>query len=454
MSETSHHYPLQNYTDLLLTFYGDDLTGSTDALEALDSYGVPSVLFTRIPNDEQRARFADKRVLGLAGTSRSESNDWMRSELKRNFQWLAQQGAALTHYKTCSTFDSSPKVGSIGLAMEIGLDVFEGAPIPLVVGVPQMRRYTAFGQLYASYKDSIYRIDRHPVMSSHPVTPMNEADLRLHLADQTDLSIGLINASSYTRDDIDQRVDDELSSHPALFFDVIDEVHQTEVGRQLWRTRHESGSLVVGSSGVEYALLAEWRRQDLISTAPVFTSPGEVERIAVVSGSVSSTTAAQIQWAEENAGFLVIEVDALALADPERCSETTSTACLKALDALSSGRSVILHTALGPLSHVKDLSNEASRHAIGKSLGEILSSLVKEQNLTRVCVAGGDTSSHAITAMNIYALTVRLPLPSTPGAPLCIAHSDHDCFNGIEVAFKGGQIGRDDYFENLRLGKQ
>ena len=45
-------------SELLLSYYGDDLTGSTDALEALASHGVPSVLFTRRPSDEQRARFA------------------------------------------------------------------------------------------------------------------------------------------------------------------------------------------------------------------------------------------------------------------------------------------------------------------------------------------------------------------------------------------------------------
>lgn len=30
---------------LLLGFYGDDFTGSTDAMEALDQYGLKTILF-------------------------------------------------------------------------------------------------------------------------------------------------------------------------------------------------------------------------------------------------------------------------------------------------------------------------------------------------------------------------------------------------------------------------
>ena len=49
----------------------------------------------------------------------------------------------------------------------------------MAVGAPQLKRYTAFGHLFAGYQGQTYRIDRHPVMSRHPVTPMDEADLTL-----------------------------------------------------------------------------------------------------------------------------------------------------------------------------------------------------------------------------------------------------------------------------------
>lgn len=54
-----------------------------------------------------------------------------------------------------------------------------------------------FGNLFAAggiaSGAEVYRLDRHPVMNRHPVTPMGESDLVRHLALQTDRSIDLID---------------------------------------------------------------------------------------------------------------------------------------------------------------------------------------------------------------------------------------------------------------------
>lgn len=93
---------------LLLSYYGDDLTGSTDVMEALSSRGVPTVLFTQAPTADQRARFPAVRAVGIAGTSRSETPAWMDAHLAPAFAALKDFGAAVTHYKVCSTFDFEP----------------------------------------------------------------------------------------------------------------------------------------------------------------------------------------------------------------------------------------------------------------------------------------------------------------------------------------------------------
>jgi len=109
---------------LLLSYYGDDLTGSTDVMEALSTHGVPTVLFLGVPEERLMARFAHCRAVGLAGTSRSETIEWMDANLPQAFGWLKSIGARVSHYKVCSTFDSSPETGNIGRAIEIGLRVF------------------------------------------------------------------------------------------------------------------------------------------------------------------------------------------------------------------------------------------------------------------------------------------------------------------------------------------
>ncbi|MGH7005343.1 MAG: four-carbon acid sugar kinase family protein, partial [Alphaproteobacteria bacterium] len=305
--------PAPSAPSLLLSFYGDDFTGSTDVMEALSANGVETVLYLDIPDAALLQRFAHCRALGIAGTSRSESPAWMEANLVPVLAWLKARNAAICHYKVCSTFDSSPATGNIGKAVEIGRDVFEQAAVPLLVGAPQLRRYTVFGTLFAAYRGEVYRLDRHPVMSRHPVTPMREADLRLHLKEQSRLQCGLVDAVTLRADDADSRID-RIAGGPdgMILFDVDDAQSQRHAGRQLWRLRRDGGWFVAGSSGVEYALLAAWRENGLAGGPRSYALPGKAARIAVVSGSVSPTTESQIRHALAN-GFKAIALDPLEL---------------------------------------------------------------------------------------------------------------------------------------------
>ena len=65
-------------------------------------------------------------------------------------------------------------------------------------------------------------------------------------------------------------------------------------------------------------------------------------------------------------------------------------------------------------------------------------------------VAGGDTSSYAARAMEIDAVEMIAPL--VIGAPLCKAYSRNKNINGLEINFKGGQVGDEKYFEVLKNG--
>ena len=94
--------------DLLLAYYGDDFTGSTDALEALTLAGVPTVLFFEPPTAQALRRFPDARAVGLAGHARGRSPAWMHEHLAPALAALAALGAPVLQYKVCSTFDSSP----------------------------------------------------------------------------------------------------------------------------------------------------------------------------------------------------------------------------------------------------------------------------------------------------------------------------------------------------------
>ena len=402
----------------LISYYGDDFTGSTDVMEALSTHGVQTVLFTRIPTAVEFAPFADHEAIGLAGSSRSQTPEWMDANLPAAFEWLKSLQARFCHYKVCSTFDSSPMVGSIGRATEIGLLAFAQKRVNLIVGCPQIKRYTFAGNLFAAYQDKTYRIDRHPVMSVHPVTPMDESDVLRHLARQTAAQVELL--------------------------DVHDAATQRAAGEVLLNLPPESLPFVVGSSGVEYALMEMMERQRGAEFDPVLP----IDRMLVISGSVSPTTARQIDYAKAR-GFETIAADAMALARGE-----IEAFIAQARAMLSQGKSPLIYSASGPSSDQGNAlqSIPHGRELLSKSLGQIARRLIAKFKLRRLVIAGGDTSSHALGELDIHALTTRFPLVETPGSPLCFAHSANSNFNGLEIAAKGGQVGGDSYFVELKEG--
>ncbi|MGG6895635.1 MULTISPECIES: four-carbon acid sugar kinase family protein [Rhizobium] len=439
----------------LISYYGDDFTGSTDVMEALASNGVATVLFLGVPSSEMRGRFKECQAIGIAGTSRSETPEWMQSHLTPAFEWLKSLGASICHYKVCSTFDSSPKIGNIGKAIEIGRGVFDQSTVPVIVGAPQLKRYTAFGNLFAAYQGRTFRIDRHPVMSRHPVTPMHEADLVRHLAMQTEVPVALADSTVITAPDADDRIDELVATDAGiLMIDVNSADTQLAAGRQMLRVTGKVGTFVAGSSGVEYAIVRALQEQGELKAGAGFADVGAVDRLAVVSGSVSPTTERQIRTALEQ-GFDAVAVDPLALATSQG-TQAVQAAVAAGREKLRNGRSVIVHTALGPSSDVGKALQDVpdARHRLSRALGTILRQLVEAEGLKRAVIAGGDTSSHALTELRVEALTTLLPLPQTPGSPLCVAHGTYVPTDGLQIALKGGQIGTDGYFAQIRNGRR
>ena len=449
---------------LLLTYYGDDFTGSTDSMEALAKGGLRVALFLEPPEPEQlQGRFADLQAIGVAGVSRSLSPAEMDRELRPKLAGLKRLGAPLCHYKTCSTFDSSARVGSIGRATEIGAEVFASPFVPIIVGAPALKRYMVFGNLFATVGTESYRLDRHPTMSKHPVTPMDEGDLRLHLARQTGKSMALMDLLHLTGDDdtIDRRFELLLQDKPEIiFFDILDDSHLAAAGRIIWSRSGRQPLFVVGSSGVEYALTTHWQQTKQIAEPVPFVPPGPVDRAIIVSGSASPVTAGQIEWALAH-GFRGIRLDSTNLVDPDQADSERMEVIRTALRALSRGESVVVYSANGPDDPaIKATAQRLDRlgldpsetgSLIGAQLGRILRTLLEETGLRRSCIAGGDTASYAVRQLGLYALEVAMP--TAPGSPLCRASADSPAVDGLEIALKGGQVGQADYFDVVRRGK-
>jgi uncharacterized protein YgbK (DUF1537 family) len=429
---------------LLYCYYGDDFTGSTDVLEQLAGNGVASVLFLGAPTAAQLARFSACQAIGFAGDARSRTPEWMSAHLPAIFTRMRDLGPAIVQYKVCSTFDSAPRRGNIGRALEIGREVFATQTVPVGVAAPHLGRFVVFGTLFAAAGDQVYRIDRHPTMARHPATPMDEADLRLHLAKQSNLAIGLVDLRAFQSDHAREQFRLQADGGAqAVLLDGVDAAMLQQAGQLLCELAEASRPLfTVGSSGVTASLIAHWRKVGVIAAEVQSVTATRADQILVISGSCSAVTAWQILWAKQN-GFASLELDAAALSHGG--PEAVNAAAELALQLLRSGRDTVLYTALGTptgSTHDKEL---------GLALGRLMLALVQQTGVRRVVLCGGDTSSHAVQQLGLTALTFAGTL--APGAPLCRAHADEmSGLDGLELVLKGGQIGPEDFLRVARDG--
>lgn len=456
--------------NIKLAFYGDDFTGSTDALDFLTRAGARTVLFLDNPTPAQIARFDYPEAIGVAGMTRAMPPAEMAKTLSEAFQVLKLLRPKHVHYKVCSTFDSSPEIGNIGTGIETGQQIFQNDFTPVLSAAPNLGRYAAFGNLFARMgtvnQGNIYRLDRHPSMSVHPVTPATESDLRLHLAKQTQLPIGLIDLIDLEKpiSEIIRKIEGEIAAGKKIvFFDAMYEWQMTKIGEVLEsQTIRNETFFSVGSSGIEKALGDFWFEKGILQKRENWTQLSECQPILILSGSVSPVTASQIEWATNN-GFeeVAIEPEALEVENPEDFITTYQN---KVLNFFREGKSLILHTAKGPndprsqriksFLESKDWDLPTRRMYTSQRLGEILGQtargVLRQFPVKRLIIAGGDTSSHVARILGLEA--VEMIAPAYSGAPICRAYSSNASIDGIEINLKGGQVGDESYFGALQKG--
>lgn len=463
---------MQATKEILLAYYGDDFTGSTDALEFLSRAGAKTVLFLEHPTPELLSQFSDLDAVGVAGMTRAMVPNDMAEELDKAFESLKKLQPRHVHYKVCSTFDSSPEIGNIGTAIACGVQAFQNNYTPILVAAPNLGRYAAFGNLYARMgigsQGAIYRLDRHPSMKSHPITPADESDLRLHLARQTNQPMGLIDLvdlGKNTTEIKEKLVNTIASGNGIVFFDAMYENQMGTIGEVIDSTVEENKPLFsVGSSGIEKALGDFWAQKGKLQQRSDWEILSECQPMLVLSGSVSPVTASQINWAVAN-GFEAIAVAVEALENETTESRLIAEYQQKIADCLKEGKSVILHTSKGPedprVQETKtffeqkgwdeQMIRSQTAKRFGKILGQSARGALAQVPVKRLVIAGGDTSSYVARELGIKA--VEMIAPVFTGAPMCRVFAPDSPVNGIEVNLKGGQVGDETYFGALQKGR-
>jgi len=189
---------------------------------------------------------------------------------------------------------------------------------------------------------------------------------------------------------------------------------------------------VAGSSGVESALTAHWAANGQLGASTsadrLFAAP--VSQIIAICGSCSPVTAGQIKHAIDH-GFVEVPLEP----EEEKVVE-------RVLAALGENKSVVIHTGM---IEAKMLST-----SIGQALASLLRRVLTAHRIPRLLIAGGDTSSQIARGLGIQSLEMIAPL--TRGSPLCRVTAPGSPIDGLEMTFKGGQIGPVDFFSRVLHG--
>jgi uncharacterized protein YgbK (DUF1537 family) len=437
---------------LRLAWYGDDFTGSADTLATLAAAGWQAALFLAPPDAALLARIGPLDAVGVAGTARALDPVAMQAQVRPVGAAFAALQPQVTHYKCCSTFDSAPVVGNLAVGVNALRSPAHDPTLLVLGGQPSLGRLCVAGTLFASAGagGALHRIDRHPTMSVHPVTPMVEADLRRHLAALGLPDTALVDLRCLDEDDdatLAATFDARLDTHPAaLLVDVARAVHLQRIGRWLVPRAAQRPRLVLGASSVAQALVAaqsaasapQDASQHASQPPPPTAVAAAVGPVFLLVGSQSPVTAAQCDAAR---GWLTSLVDPAALiASPGR------------FDRLVDELAATLRDGAGVLARM-----EAPRRGgpspleVARLGGRLLAAVLQRApQVRRAGVAGGDSSGFAVQALQPWAL--RWAGSLAPGVPLLRLQADDPRIDGLELMLKGGQMGPADTFVRLRDG--
>lgn len=410
-----------------VVFIGDDFTGASDSLASYARGGWRSRLFLAAA---QAAQAAGLDAVGIATDLRAKGAAEIAARAADLGGAAAALGPRVLHYKICSTFDSAPGVGSIGAAAQALEAAFRPRLTLVFGGQPSLGRYCAFSTLFARGPDgAAHRIDRHPVMARHPVTPMAEADLTRHLAAQDAFTTAPLHFPQIGTDPeaLAARIEAMVAGGARrILADALDRSHVETLGRAL--ALIGGPLLLVGASSVAEALTAAAPGE---AQAAPFLAPPANDACLIAAGSRSSVTAGQVAAA---AGFEKLPLPPAALADPAPVEAA-------AAKILRGGGRALLH--LDPAADYP-----MAPGALAETFAGIVARIEAAAAPARVGVAGGDSSSAACAALGLEALEPLVALGPGVGSFLGLRPGRP----ALRLMLKGGQMGGPDLFERFATG--
>ncbi|WP_110644136.1 3-oxo-tetronate kinase [Salinicola sp. CPA57] len=410
----------------ILGCIADDFTGATDLASQLVSAGMRTLQTIGIPQAPLEAG-VDAVVVALKSRTIPA-----REAIEQSIQaldWLREQGCEQFYFKYCSTFDSTP-AGNIGPVTEalmeaLGTDFTVACP-----ALPANRRSVFNGYLFANGVPL-----NESGMQDHPLTPMTDANLVRVLNAQTTRNVGLIDYATLRQGDAAVTARIDALKADGIGIAICDAIDNDDLFMLARACRDLP--LVTAGSGLALGLPANVAErldhtQDAARLEPI------AGREAVLSGSCSRATLAQIEYARQR--MPSVHLDAQALDDDY---QGVVDAALEYAEGNLDAGPVLIYASASPEEvrrAQQRLGVQQAGELVERAMAEIAAELVGRLGVRRLLVAGGETSGAVVTALDVQGL--RIGESIDPGVPWTTTLGTEE---PLALALKSGNFGAPDF---------
>lgn len=391
----------------------DDFTGASDIALTLAEGGMRTMQFVGVPDGD--VVDVDAGVVSLK--SRTIAVDDAIAQSLAACDWLLSQGATQIIFKVCSTFDSTAK-GNIGQVAEALADRLGETHVVTCPAFPENGRSVYQGHLFVN--DGLLN---ECGMQDHPLTPMTDADLRRVLALQTTWDVTHVPMKVVGQGAT--AVADQIATLPAsmVIVDAIADDDLRAIGAAV-----KDRKLLTGGSGIAIGLPANFG-----ITPKAVPWDGVTGKGVVLSGSCSRATRGQVEvFTKTHPAKELSAADVMDRAG--RIDDIVDWVLAQDVPPLvySSGDPDVVRAAQDTY------GTDVIAGAIEAMFADLAARLAAA-GVTRMVVAGGETSGAAVSGLNARNLRVGPRLAA--GVPV-LAVDDR----GLAVALKSGNFGGPDFF--------
>ncbi len=414
---------------MLLGVIADDMTGATDVALMLNRAGMRTVQVIGAPAASAALPEADAVVVALKSRTNPVSEAVAQSLAA--CEALLAAGARQILFKYCSTFDSTPH-GNIGPVADALMRRLGAKSAIICPAFPANGRSIYQGYLFVG------AVPLHESsMKDHPLTPMRDSNLMRLMGAQTEAKVGLVAYATVLAgpDAVKARIAELVAEGvPYAVTDALTNDDLMVLGAAL-----DGEILLTGGSGIAMGLPQNFRRAGLLPEREIADSlAAPAGRAGIISGSCSTATRGQIKAAAA-AGYPARKVDPMALADGSQTAQDLASWAL----AQPADQPFLLYSSDDPaeVASVQDkLGRERAGEVVEQAFAQI-ARLLSQGGVTRMLVAGGETSGAVVQGLAIRTLEIGPEID--PGVPWTRVVDGP----GMAIALKSGNFGAPDFFQ-------